>query len=118
MNFRDIDEGHEYVEEERTAENIQKRLTKRNMVRRKKTENGKESGRWHYIDPFSILAEILKLDMAVGGGEQRVITAQTDIFAGMNPRAQLPHDNVAGFHRLAAEALDAPPLSLTIATVM
>src|ERR1700677_3710756 len=55
--------------------------------------------------------------MAVGEREQRMVLAHADVFAGMELRAALTHDDVAGFNRLAAENLHAETLSRRVATV-
>jgi hypothetical protein len=59
-------------------------------------------------DEFTaFIALNLKHDFAVRGGEQGVILADAYVVAGMEMRAALTNDNVAGFDGFAAEALDA-----------
>jgi hypothetical protein len=45
-------------------------------------------------------------------GEQRVVIPPTDVDAGVEVRAALPNDDLAGVDQLAAEALDAEALTL------
>jgi hypothetical protein len=49
----------------------------------------------------------LKYDFAVGSRKQGMVLAEADVVAGMEMRAALTYDDVAGFDRFAAEALDA-----------
>lgn len=58
-----------------------------------------------------------EFDLAVGDGEQRVVSADADILAGVNARAALAYQNMAGLDGLAAEALYAQTLALRIAAV-
>jgi hypothetical protein len=59
-------------------------------------------------DEFAaFVALYLKYDFAVGSREQGVVLAEAYVVAGMEMRAALTHDNVAGFDGFAAEALDA-----------
>src|SRR4051812_2679416 len=51
------------------------------------------------------------------GGEDRVVAAHADIGAGMELGAALAHDDVAGQNDLAAEFLDAKPLTRAVAAV-
>jgi len=50
---------------------------------------------------------MMKAHRAGDLSKQRVVTADTDIDAGMNWRPALPDDDVAGPNLLAAKALDA-----------
>ena len=50
--------------------------------------------------------------LAVDLGEQRVILAHADVFAGMHARAALAYDDAAGGNDLLAESLDAQSLGL------
>src|SRR5690349_15048401 len=59
----------------------------------------------------------LELDLAVGLGEQGVVAAHADVDAGMELRAALAHQDVAGDDALAAELLEAEALGLRIAAV-
>jgi hypothetical protein len=58
-----------------------------------------------------------ELDRAGGEGEQRVVATATDVGAGVEVRAALAHDDLAGADDLAAEALDAQALGVAVATV-
>jgi hypothetical protein len=59
-------------------------------------------------DEFAaFLAFNLKHDFAVGSREQGMVLAEAYVVAGMEMRAALTHDNVAGFDGFAAEAFDA-----------
>src|ERR1700734_3670820 len=58
-----------------------------------------------------------ELHIAVSGGEQRVVLAHADIFAGIELGAALAHDDVAGRNDLAAEKLHAEPLARAVAPV-
>jgi hypothetical protein len=51
------------------------------------------------------------------GGEQGVVTATTDIDAGVEVRAALADDDLAGLDDLTAESLDAQTLSVGFAAV-
>ena len=55
--------------------------------------------------------------MTVALREQRVVLATTDVLAGMELRAALAHDDVAGPYVLACELLHAKSLSVRIAAV-
>ena len=50
-------------------------------------------------------------------GEQRVVAAAADVDAGVEVRAALADDDLAGLDDLAAEPLDAQPLGVGVATV-
>ncbi len=50
-------------------------------------------------------------------GEKCVVAAAADVDAGMEVRAALPDDDLAGLDDLAAEALDAEALRVGVATV-
>ena len=67
------------------------------------------------VDPPTTLVE---LHAAIDQCPNRVITAQTDILAGVELRATLADDDVAGDDRLAAEFFDAEPLADAIAAVL
>ena len=59
----------------------------------------------------------VELDHAVNQGEQRKILAFADVAAGVERRADLPNENVAGANFLAAESLDATPLGVRVPSV-
>src|SRR5690606_13103037 len=58
-----------------------------------------------------------ELDIAGGGGEERVVAAHADIAARMKLGAALAHDDVAGDDGFATELLHAQPLAGGIAAV-
>jgi len=58
-----------------------------------------------------------ELDGAGRRGEQCVVTATTDVDAGVEVGATLADDDLARLDDLAAEALDAEPLRVGVATV-
>ena len=58
-----------------------------------------------------------ELDRAGDEGEQGVVTAATDVQAGVEVGAALADDDLAGVDDLAAEALDAEPLRVGVAPV-
>src|SRR5215470_4125840 len=64
-----------------------------------------------------VVALALETNVAVGGGEQRVVRAEADIDARLEAGAALAHDDAAGRHELPAEALDAQPLRVRIPSV-
>ena len=53
-----------------------------------------------------------ELNLAIGFGEQGMITAQTDICTGTELGATLPNDDVTGLHVFTTEMLDAQALGL------
>src|SRR6185437_14325559 len=57
------------------------------------------------------------LHFAVLESEQREVTPHADVAAGVDDRADLTHENVAGEDDLPAVALDPPALRLRVATV-
>ena len=58
-----------------------------------------------------------EVDATVAQSEQRVVLATTDVFAGMELRAALTNDDVAGDDVLATEALHAKSLGMRVAAV-
>src|SRR6185295_9273299 len=71
--------------------------------------------RRHVHDPAA--APPTKLDMPRDQGEQRVVATAADAVAGVEVRAALPDNDLAGVHQLAAKPLDAQPLSIRVPTV-
>jgi len=61
---------------------------------------------------FPVPAHPFELDNAFDQGEQRVILAAANVVAGMDLRAVLPIDDVAGLDRLTAEFFAAQPLAV------
>ena len=66
---------------------------------------------------LSVLAKRFVRDRAVDHGKQGVVAAATDVDAGVDDRAQLADQNIAGPDDLAAEPFDATPLSGAVAAV-
>src|SRR5215468_11627379 len=64
-----------------------------------------------------VVALALEADVAVGGGEQRVVGPEAYIDAWLEAGAPLAHDDAARRHELPAEALDAKSLGIGIAPV-
>jgi hypothetical protein len=58
-----------------------------------------------------------ELDGTLAECEQRVVVTAADVLAGVEVRAALPHDDLAGVHELDAEALHAEPLRVGVTTV-
>src|SRR5699024_9442663 len=58
-----------------------------------------------------------ELDLGVDEREQRVVSAESDAVAGMDPGAALTHDDVACLDGLAAVDLDAKVFRIGVATV-
>ena len=69
------------------------------------------------MNALFVALEALELDDAIGQREERPVTADTDVVAGVNPGAELTHDDRASGNGLATEFFDAPPLSAGVATV-
>src|SRR5205085_9827677 len=59
----------------------------------------------------------LVLDDAVDEREQREVASHADVLAGVDARADLPHEDVAGADLFAGVDLHTAALSLTVATV-
>src|SRR5262245_12341686 len=59
----------------------------------------------------------LELHDPVHRREQRIVAADLDVPARVEARAALAHQDAAGAHRLAAEALDPEPLRVAFAPV-
>src|ERR1700690_4458991 len=66
-------------------------------------------------DEFSEMSAVAELDDAGDLREQRVVLAETDVFARLELRAALPYDDRSGGNQLSAETLDAQPLRIRIA---
>ena len=62
-------------------------------------------------------SHLSELDLAIGFGEQGMITAQTDICTGTELGATLPHDDGSRANHLTVGPLDAQPLSGAVPTV-
>src|SRR4051794_7281673 len=67
-----------------------------------------------HVDPTTFTVE---LDHAVNQRKESIILPLTDAAAGVKPIADLPDQDIAGDHLLAAKSLDATLLRLRIATV-
>jgi len=59
----------------------------------------------------------LESDVTVRGRKKRVVFADADVLARMDPRAALANNNVARGHILAAIFLDAQALRITVSVV-
>src|SRR4051812_10212889 len=77
------------------------------------------SGEWQRLhgDMHLALGLAGEFHLAVDQGEDRVVTAEADIGAGIPLGAALTHQDVAGNDGLAAELLDAEAAAFGIATV-
>src|SRR6266704_6178681 len=69
------------------------------------------------VDETAHAAAIAEFDHAGHFGEQRVILAPADVFARLQARAALPHDDGAAGHQLPAENLHAEALRVGIAPI-
>ena len=69
------------------------------------------------MDLAAVLAQPAVRHESVDLGEQGVVPAHADVSTRMDPGTQLPHDDVAGLRRLAAEELDPPALTLAVPAV-
>ena len=74
-------------------------------------------GGWQHVHEHATARLLLEGNLALDKGEQRVILAHADIFAGMNLGAALAHDDVAGKNRFAAKLLHAKTATSGVATV-
>src|SRR5699024_12672035 len=73
----------------------------------------------NHVHELAVLgAARVEFDLAVDQREQRVVAAQADAVAGVEAGAALTHDDVAGFDRLAAVALDAQVFRTGTAAVL
>src|SRR5712691_11429618 len=64
-----------------------------------------------------LFAFVLKLHDAINQGKERIGAPHTDIVPGFERRTALSHQDMAGAHRLAGEALHAEAFADTIAAV-
>jgi len=64
-----------------------------------------------------VRALIFEAHNACNGSEQAVVLGAADVPAGLVTRAALANQDAAAGDQLAAEALDAQPLSVRIASV-
>jgi hypothetical protein len=68
--------------------------------------------RWKYANEFAVRAFIFEAHNAGDGGEEAVVLGAADVPAGLVTRAALANQNAATGNQLAAETLDAQPLSV------
>src|SRR5580704_8011185 len=68
-------------------------------------------------DELAVRALVFEAHDAGDGGEEAVVFRAADVLAGLVARAALTNQNAAAGYELAAEALDAEPLSVRIASV-
>src|ERR1700691_399404 len=73
--------------------------------------------RREHADELAVRALIFEAHDARNGGEQAVVFRAADVLAGLVARAALANQNAAAAYQLAAETLDAQPLSMRIASV-
>src|SRR5271156_3769444 len=73
--------------------------------------------RWKYADEFAVRALIFEAHHTSDGGEEAIVLGAADVSAGLVTRATLANQNTAAGNELAAETLDAQPLSVRIASV-
>jgi hypothetical protein len=78
---------------------------------------GRLLGERKNVDDATMLATIGELDDAIDACEKRIVLGAADVLAGLIARATLANQNAAASDDLAAEALDAEPLSVRIASV-
>jgi hypothetical protein len=71
----------------------------------------------HYIDPFSLLVETVKLNNTIDLGKQCEVPAHANIFSWVNPSAKLAHNDVSSPHRFAAKNFHSPSLALAVTSV-
>jgi hypothetical protein len=71
----------------------------------------------HYVDPFSLLVEAVKLDNTVNLREQRKVPAHSDILAWVDTSAKLANNDVSSPHRFAAKNFHSPSLALAVTSV-
>src|SRR5207245_2070743 len=64
-----------------------------------------------------VARHVFKFDKAGGGGEQGVVATEADVFARMELRAMLAHDDHTGLDLLPVIQLDAEALPATVSTV-
>ena len=62
--------------------------------------------------------DVLELNNTVNKSEESVVSADTDVLAGMNRGASLSDDDVAGFYSLTVGLLDAETLCFAVASVL
>src|SRR5215469_3649378 len=74
-------------------------------------------GQSRFDADLSPLAARFVLNHTIDARVNRVVAAEPDVAAGMDPRAALPHQDITGFHRLAVVYLDSATLSGTVAAV-
>ena len=67
---------------------------------------------------LTILAQTLEADNTVGLGKEGIVGADAHILAGVNVRAALTHQDVAGQNELTVSALGAKALGLGITAVL
>ena len=67
---------------------------------------------------LAILAHALELDSAVNQSKQGVIAADANVGTGMNVRASLANQDVAGQNELTVSALHAQTLGLGVTAVL
>ena len=69
-------------------------------------------------DLLTILAQTLETDNTVSLGKEGIVGADTHVLAGVNVRAALTHQNVAGQNELTVSTLGAKALGLGVTAVL
>lgn len=69
-------------------------------------------------DLFSVLAQSFEPDNPVAKSEERIVFTDTDIVAGMELRAALTNENVAGKHFLTVGTLHTKAFCLAVSAVV
>lgn len=72
------------------------------------------------VNADSLLAacDMLKLNNTIDKSEKSVVSADSDIVAGMNSSSSLSDDDIAGFNSLSVGLLNAETLSFAVASVL
>src|SRR5918999_2543563 len=88
------------------------------MVTRCSEASGGRKGAGLDADALACLAFVGEPHLAVGGGEQRVILAHSDVLAGVEGAAALSDDDRPRKDELSVAALDAEALAGAVASVL
>ena len=69
-------------------------------------------------DLLAVLAQALETDNTVSLGKEGIVGADAHVLAGVNVRAALTHQNVAGQNELTVSTLGAKALGLGVTAVL
>lgn len=69
------------------------------------------------VNPLSLFVHASIGDDPVDLGKDRVVASHADVFSRVDARADLPYQNISRADPLAAEHLDAAPLTLAVSAV-